>query len=211
MAFAQDDNGDRSGRDGDDNRGGRDERSERTGDDRSGRDDREDRADDDSDRDGTDDRESRRGREGNRDGRAEDDGDRSGRERVDPDDGRRSGRERDDDGIEVTLDDGSRIEIENGRFRQKDPDGRTIEERPATAQDFRSVLSQRSDPEGTLRGGGTVAKAEVSGTDIEIVHSDGWKDEIDAGRYELKDALNRTVIERLATAKDRARLSAAAR
>ena len=48
--------------------------------------------------------------------------------------------------------------------------------------------------------------AVVSGGNIEVTYSRGWKEEIENGRYELKDPANRTVVQRPATARDRARL-----
>ncbi|WP_304620136.1 hypothetical protein [Paracoccus sediminilitoris] len=40
-----------------------------------------------------------------------------------------------------------------------------------------------------------------------MTYSDGWREELENGRYELKDAQGRTVIERSATPQDRARLA----
>ncbi|QCP87218.1 hypothetical protein EYE35_11390 [Cereibacter sphaeroides] len=129
-----------------------------------------------------------------------------------------------DDAHEATLRDGSRIEIENGRFEMKNPAGRTIVERPATPADFRllerarqgaTLASARKPQAAPARrgagGGGVVAKLEISGRNIEVTYSDGWKEEIENGRYELKDDLNRTVIARPARRADRERLMAAAR
>jgi hypothetical protein len=58
---------------------------------------------------------------------------------------------------------------------------------------------------------GFVVKAEVSTGHVEIGYSDGWKEEIENGRYELKNPSNRTVVERPATQADINRLNAAAR
>ncbi|MET0940507.1 MAG: hypothetical protein ABWY13_04005 [Mesorhizobium sp.] len=55
------------------------------------------------------------------------------------------------------------------------------------------------------------AKIEINGNEIEVVHASGIKEEIEAGRYELKDATGRTVIERPATSADINRLTALAR
>ena len=57
----------------------------------------------------------------------------------------------------------------------------------------------------------TGARVEIVGNDIEVVFSDGTKEEIEAGRFERKNALGRTIVERPATAADFARLRAAAR
>lgn len=128
-----------------------------------------------------------------------------------------------DSAHEATLADGSRIEIENGRVEIKDAAGRTIVERPATAED-RALLQKASTgtasaagggaalpPRNGTRGGGLVAGVEVYGENIEILYSDGWTEEIENGRYQLKDAANRTVVERPARPADRDRLFAAVR
>ena len=51
-------------------------------------------------------------------------------------------------------------------------------------------------------------KVEINGSNIEVLHPDGSKEEIEDGRYEKKDPSGRTVIERRATESDRARLRA---
>lgn len=175
-----------------------------------GRDDDDDRSDD-RDRSGKDDDDDR-----GRRGRGGDDDDRGRRGRGRGADDSRSG------GIEVMTADGGRIEIENGRYERKDASGRTVVERPATAADYAalgmtprsSASAQTGSAAGGTNGGripvGYVVKAEISGANIEVTYSRGWKEEIENGRYELKDPANRTVIERPATAGDRSRLAAAA-
>lgn len=44
-------------------------------------------------------------------------------------------------GIEVTYSDGTREEIENGRYERKNSAGRTVEERPATQADINRLSS----------------------------------------------------------------------
>ena len=51
-------------------------------------------------------------------------------------------------------------------------------------------------------------KIKVDGPNIEVVHPDGMKEEIANDRYEMNDAKGRTIINRRATASDRARLRA---
>ncbi len=46
-------------------------------------------------------------------------------------------------GLEVTYGDGSREEIENGRYERKDAAGRTVEQRPATAADVERLQALR--------------------------------------------------------------------
>ncbi|ETX27495.1 hypothetical protein [Roseivivax isoporae] len=193
-------------RNGDDDRGG-DDHGGRGGDDR-GDDDRGGHDDDDR---GSDDR-------GGRGGDDRGDDDRGGRGKDDRGDDDRRGRGRDDapgddrGGRRASLQDGGRIEIENGRFERKDAFGTTIEERPATPADL-ALLNRAggAGAPGRPLGGGVVSELEVSATGIEVTYTDGWKEEIEAGRYELKDGFNRTVIERPATQDDRARLFGAVR
>ncbi|VVT08633.1 conserved exported hypothetical protein [Rhizobium sp. EC-SD404] len=56
---------------------------------------------------------------------------------------------------------------------------------------------------------GSVAKAESEGSALEVTYSDGWKEEVENGRYELKDPTNQTVVERPATQSDIDRLNSA--
>ena len=168
------------------------------------------------------------------DDRGQDDDDRErGSEDDHSDDDRSTRASGEDDSIEVSTSDGGRIEIENGRFERKNAAGRTIEERPARASDFANLgltarIATASGAARQLRGQGqgqgmtsvdgsaerpvirvgSVVKVEVYGRKLEVTYSRGWKEEIENGRYELKDPANRTVIERTATAADRERLSA---
>lgn len=57
----------------------------------------------------------------------------------------------------------------------------------------------------------TPARLERSARGIEVTYADGWREELENGRYELKDAQNRTVVERPATRQDYNRLGALAR
>jgi len=54
----------------------------------------------------------------------------------------------------------------------------------------------------------TLAKIEVSATGVEVVYSDGSREEIENGRYERKNAARRTVEQRRATQADLDRLLA---
>lgn len=57
----------------------------------------------------------------------------------------------------------------------------------------------------------TPTRYERSDRGIEVTYSDGWREEVENGRYELKDAQNRTVVERPATRQDYDRLGAIVR
>lgn len=117
--------------------------------------------------------------------------------------------------VEIRYSDGTKEEIENGRYERKNASNRTIEERLATGADLSRLRSMANGVtiESVSRGAGTgttPTKVERRGGNIEITYSNGWKEEIEAGRYELKDAFNRTVVERPSTAEDRRRLSSVA-
>ena len=51
--------------------------------------------------------------------------------------------ETENNGLEVTFSDGSKIEIEGGRYEYKDGDGETLVERPATQADVDKWLAMR--------------------------------------------------------------------
>lgn len=54
----------------------------------------------------------------------------------------------------------------------------------------------------------TGVRVEVEGNNIEVEFPDGTKEEIENGRFERKNALGRTIVERPATTRDVARLRA---
>ena len=49
-------------------------------------------------------------------------------------------------------------------------------------------------------------KVSIHGSTIQVVHPDGLREKIENGRFVMKDALGRTIVERAATAADLARL-----
>ena len=52
-------------------------------------------------------------------------------------------------------------------------------------------------------------KVEVDGNKVEVTHPDGTKEEVENGKFEIKDATGRTIVERPATPADIARLQGA--
>jgi hypothetical protein len=117
--------------------------------------------------------------------------------------------------VEVVYSDGTKEEIEGGRYERKNAAGRTVEERAATGSDLARLKSLAGaisidNVPSSQSGGDTVVKSESTGASIEVVYRSGWKEEIEGGRYELKDPYNRTVVERPASAEDVARLRAIA-
>ena len=106
-------------------------------------------------------------------------------------------------------------EIDDGRFQRKDAAGRTVVERAATQADRRRIGANvrnsgiaPSRPGAAI--GSQVSSVEVAGGAIEVRYATGWREELAAGRYELKDPNNLTVVERPATADDRQRIQALA-
>jgi hypothetical protein len=123
--------------------------------------------------------------------------------------------ERTTSGVEVRYSDGTKEEIENGRYERKNAAGRTIEERPATGADISRLraLSNQVTINSVPSSGGSgsrPSKVQRRGDNIEVTYANGWKEEIEGGVYELKDSFNRTVVERPATSSDRQRLLAIA-
>jgi hypothetical protein len=121
-------------------------------------------------------------------------------------------------GLEVVYSNGVKEEIEGGRYELKNPAGRTLVERAATQRDLARINANVS-ASGIVPGTGPVAvapqgsqarKVEVSGSAVEVVYDTGWKEEIENGRYELKDPNNNTVVQRRATSADRDRMLALA-
>jgi hypothetical protein len=109
--------------------------------------------------------------------------------------------------------DGTKEEIENGRYERKDRFGRTVEERPATQADIdrlRGMAGSSGAAATRLVSSGAAARVEIGANGIEVVYSDGTKEEIENGRYQRKDAAGRTVEERPATQADIDRLRMAA-
>ncbi len=110
-------------------------------------------------------------------------------------------------GIEVENSDGSRIEIENGRYERKDASGRTVEERPATQADVdRLQMAARESRPVRRIAVGQVSRVERSSRGLEVLYATGWREELENGRYELKDPNGNTVVERVATPGDMARM-----
>ncbi len=116
-------------------------------------------------------------------------------------------------GVDVVYSNGIQEEIANGHYELKNPAGRTVIERPATQKDLDRISANarasRITP-AAIPGGSHPQKVEVSGKAIEVVYDTGWKEEVAAGRYELKDPNGNTVVERQATTADRNRLRALA-
>ncbi len=124
--------------------------------------------------------------------------------------------ERSANGVEVVYSNGIKEEIENGRFEQKNAAGRTVVQRPATAQDLARLDGNARNSGITVARGGTgggalpsdsqARRIEVGRQSVEVDYNTGWKEEISRGRYQLKDPNNNTVVERTATQADVDRL-----
>lgn len=111
--------------------------------------------------------------------------------------GRKGGKGRDDKGAD---DKGGRKGGKGG----KGGDDRKPDDRGGKKKHGGGGTTTPTTPGGTV----SVVKVERSANELEVRYSDGTKEEVEAGRYERKDANGRTVEERPATAADIARLSA---
>ena len=186
QAFAKDRGNDR------DDRGGRSERSGRDdGGDRGGR----------SERSGNSDRDHADKARSSRDDAA----DKARSARDDDNDDRSSGSGRDD--RDDDYDDRSgRSAGSDDDYEDDDRRGRGQGSDDRTAGGGATAAGN-----GSASGGLRVVKVEESGTGLEVVYSNGIKEEIEGGRYELKNASGRTVVERTATGADLARMQGNAR
>lgn len=110
--------------------------------------------------------------------------------------------------IKIEYADGSREEVEAGIYERKNTDGDTVQQRPATVDDTARLAALAAAFELANAPSSTdVTSIEVIGASIEITYADGTKEEIANGIYERKNAANRTIIERDATASDTERLN----
>ena len=119
-------------------------------------------------------------------------------------------------GVLVRYANGASEEIENGRYKRQDPSGQMVENRQANGTDIARLrrLATGITIKNTRSGGArkaTTLTAEISGDSIAVSYSNGWTEQISAGRYALKDPFGRTVANRPATTKDAQRLRSAAR
>lgn len=71
-----------------------------------------------------------------------------------------------------------------------------------------SGVGKGQDDDGDHVNAKTGDRVEVDGNKIEVQHPDGITEEIENGRFQMKDALGRTIVERPATANDISRLRA---
>ena len=127
-----------------------------------------------------------------------------GRGGSDDDHGRGRGRGR--GASDDSSDDGSGG---SGRRRPRVPGGSGCDDAGDIAEHPECSVNTGSVPTGS--GGAStsvqVSSVEISANgDVEIRLSDGTKEELSGGRYEVKNASNRTVIQRIATADDIARI-----
>ena len=137
---------------------------------------------------------------------AKDDGDDDSSDDSDDDDGGDDGSDH-DSGDDHGGDDDSNDDNggkDDGPDHDANDDSRDRTSNRSSRSSSTSSFSQ-SDRTGRVR------KAERHGGNIEVKFADGWKEEIENGRYELKDPAGRTVVERASTQADFNRLSLAFR
>ena len=157
------------------------------------------------------------------DGESGDDGD-DGESSDDGDDGESGGGEDDGyapraikahklaNGARITFSDGSREEIRNGQFVRTDRNGSVLERRRARSSDLARMRAlfggQKPQTDKVPTGvNARAVKATYRGQNVEILYSNGWREEISWGRYRLIDQYGRAAASRRATQLDRKRLN----
>ncbi len=118
------------------------------------------------------------------------------------DDAQEMGQEMDDDqgmGQEMDDDQGMGQGMNGDEDHRDDEDHPDRNSRPMNLQDFMNSLNN----------GATIAETERSEHQIRIEYSDGWEEEIENGRYELRDPRGNVVISRPAVQRDFERLNSA--
>lgn len=111
------------------------------------------------------------------------------------------------DDIQVRYTDGSREEIQGGIYERKDRNGDTVEQRPATQSDADRMTALAEAYEDQIKPlDAVVVRVQIVGTHIDVDYDNGFRESIEAGIYEIKDANNDTIFERAATSVDMDRL-----
>ena len=109
--------------------------------------------------------------------------------------------------ISIRYTDGSREEISGGIYERKNTAGDTVEQRVATATDTARLTDIATAYEAEIKPlDAVVVDIQIVGASIDVRYDDGTKESLDGGLYEVKDANNKTIFERAATAEDTARL-----
>jgi uncharacterized membrane protein YgcG len=114
-------------------------------------------------------------------------------------------------GVKVEYVDGSREEIRNGKYERRNANGKVVEKRLASGYDVARIRSQvaasniENAPE--IEAPTTRAVAvTITGTEIDVQYSNGWRERIVAGQYQLTDQFGRIAVARTASKRDWARL-----
>ena len=115
-------------------------------------------------------------------------------------------------GARITFSDGSREEIRNGQFVRTDRNGSVLERRRARSSDLARMRAlfggQKPQTDKVpIDVNARAVRATYRGQNVEILYSNGWREEISWGRYRLIDQYGRAAASRRATQLDRKRLN----
>ncbi|MEP1929910.1 MAG: hypothetical protein ABJI96_00500 [Paracoccaceae bacterium] len=115
-------------------------------------------------------------------------------------------------GARIFFSDGSQEEIRDGQFVRTDPSGRVVDRRRARGSDLarmRALYGGQKTQSGIAQTtvNSRALKATYRGKNVEILYSNGWREEISSGRYKLIDQYGRAAASRRATQADRNRLN----
>ncbi len=114
-------------------------------------------------------------------------------------------------GIKIRYANGAREEIENGRYRVRDENGRRVVQRRATGPDVVRLraLSERVSIQsvvGRRQPGSAIEGVVTQRNSVTITYANGWTETLQRNSYTLKDPYGRTVVMRPATGQDKRRL-----
>ncbi|MGC1487042.1 MAG: hypothetical protein WA784_04545, partial [Albidovulum sp.] len=114
-------------------------------------------------------------------------------------------------GVKVEYVDGSREEIRNGKYERRNANGKVVEKRLASGYDVARIRSQvaASNIENAPEIAAPTTRAvavTITGAEIDVQYSNGWRERIVAGQYQLTDQFGRIAVARTASKKDWARL-----
>ena len=115
-------------------------------------------------------------------------------------------------GARIIFSDGSHEEIRNGQFARTNRNGQVVERRSARGSDLARMRALLGDRNATVEKAPSginsrAVKATYRGRNIDILYSNGWREQVSSGRYNLIDQFGRVITSRRASQADRTRLS----
>lgn len=118
-----------------------------------------------------------------------------------------SGEQSDSAFYQIQFLDGHFERIQNGTFVRTDPNGRMVEQRPASRRDLSRLNGYRDAPTGSVH---SVIVLAPSQGEAEVRDDAGWIEIVQKGTYRLTDPNGNLVTKRKATGSDISRIKAMA-